>query len=62
MAGGVVTSPARPARTEKPPAPRPTEVAAPPVRRVTRRLPWEDQPDNYDRGLDRLMREVPGGR
>lgn len=35
---------------------------APPARRVTRRLPWEDQPDGYDRGLDRLMREVPGGR
>jgi hypothetical protein len=35
---------------------------AAPARRVMRRLPWEDQPDNYDRGLDRLMREVPGGR
>lgn len=47
----------------EPPAPRPTAAAtAPPVRRVTRRLPWEDQPDNYDRGLDRLMRTPPGGR
>ncbi len=34
----------------------------PPRPRVTRRLPWEGQPDNYDLGLDRLMREVPGGR
>lgn len=24
-------------------------------RRTPRRLPWEDQPDNYDYGLDRLM-------
>jgi hypothetical protein len=36
--------------------------APPPARRVSRRLPWEDQPDDYDRGLARLMREIPGGR
>lgn len=30
--------------------------------RVTSRLPWEGQPDGYDRGLERLMRQVPGGR
>ena len=33
---------------------------APPSPRVTRRLPWEDQPDNYDRGLARLMSTPPG--
>lgn len=37
-------------------------LRATPLRRVTRRLPWEDQPDNYDRNLARLMSEVPGGR
>lgn len=34
----------------------------PPVRRTPRRMPWEDQPDDYDRGLARLMSEIPGGR
>jgi hypothetical protein len=29
------------------------------VRRTPRRLPWEDQPYGYDRGIDRLMRETP---
>lgn len=38
----------------------PTKPA--PVRRTSKRLPWEDQPDDYDRGLDRLMRTAPGGR
>lgn len=33
-----------------------------PPRRGPRRLPWEgDNQDHYDRGIDRLMREVPGG-
>lgn len=32
------------------------------VRRTPKRLPWEDQPDDYDRGIDRLMREKPGRR
>lgn len=29
------------------------------ARRTPKRLPWEDQPDDYDRGIDRLMRERP---
>lgn len=48
----------------RPAAAKPTPPAAPvpaaPVARPTpKRLPWEDQPDNYDRGLARMMREVP---
>lgn len=34
----------------------------PAVRVPRRRLPWEDQPDDYDRGIDQLMRQAPGGR
>ena len=41
------------------PVPQGPAVAVP---RVVHRLPWEDQPDNYDRGIDRLMREAPGSR
>lgn len=37
-------------------------VHTPAPRRVVRRLPWEDQPDNYNHDLDQLMREPPGGR
>jgi hypothetical protein len=35
---------------------------APVKRKTARRLPWEgaDQPDGYDYGLARLMREIPG--
>jgi hypothetical protein len=32
------------------------------TRQRPKRLPWEDQPDDYDLGIDRLMREAPGGR
>ncbi|NYD39947.1 hypothetical protein [Nocardioides panaciterrulae] len=32
------------------------------VRRPARRLPWEDGDEDYDRGIERLMREIPGGR
>jgi hypothetical protein len=35
------------------PAPRVAAAAPPPPRRVSRRLPWEGQPDGYDRGLAR---------
>jgi hypothetical protein len=44
------------------PAPRPAVVtrSAPPQRRKPARLPWEGQPDNYDRGLARLMSTPPG--
>lgn len=49
----------RPTPAVASPAPAPT---AAPARRVARRLPWEDQPDGYDRGLARLMSTPPGGR
>lgn len=60
----------KPAGKRRPkPRPKPTARPAPvaaakpaPARRVTRRLPWEDQPDDYDRGLARLMSTPPGGR
>lgn len=29
------------------------------IRRTPKRLPWENQPDNYDPAIDRLMREAP---
>lgn len=54
---------ARPPRRE-PPTATPRPVPTGPAVAVPRpgRLPWEDQDDHYDRGIDRLMREAPGGR
>lgn len=46
------------ADTRQRPVPTGPAVA---VRRTPRRLPWEGQPDDYDRGIDRMMREAPGG-
>lgn len=46
-------------RADERPVPKGPAVS---VRRTQRRLPWEGQPDDYDRGIAQLMREVPGGR
>lgn len=40
--------------------PVPLEPAVAVPRRTPKRLPWEDQPDSYDRGIARLMSEPPG--
>lgn len=52
---------AKPDRRTPPASDRQTLVASPP-RRAPRILPWEGDhaADYYDRGLARLMREIPG--
>jgi hypothetical protein len=38
------------------------EPTPPRIPRGPKKLPWEDQPDDYDRGIAQMMRQVPGGR
>lgn len=52
----------KPERRTPPAVDRRVQVAPPLARRTPRSLPWEgdDADDYYDRGIDRMMREVPG--
>lgn len=53
---------ARTAAPSKDGTPAPVPAILLPRQHVPKRLPWEDQPDDYDRGIAQMMRQVPGGR